>query len=93
MASLCAIWPTIGGAQSVSNCDWRARADAIAEPWEVNTRTYANGAVRVAMLDTIEPGAGALHLLVMAPPYDDLGLRKCDVVSFDGGIGFAGMLF
>lgn len=82
-----------GAAQSVSDCDWRARADAVVEPWEAHTRTYANGAIRVALLDTIEPGAAALNLLVLSPPYDELGGRQCKVVGFEQGLGFAGLDF
>lgn len=82
-----------GAAQSVSDCDWRARADAVVEPWEAHTRTYANGAIRVALLDTIEPGAAALNLLVLSPPYDELGGRQCKVVGFEDGLGFAGLDF
>ena len=49
-------------AQTAFPCDWQARADAIVEPWEENSKTFANGAVRVALLDTIEPaGMGSLQ--------------------------------
>ena len=44
-------------AQEAVWCDWPARADAIVEPWSQNTRTFANGDVRLALLDTIEPAA------------------------------------
>ena len=44
-------------AQSVEDCDWRASAQALIEPWEDNTRTFANGDVRLAVTDTIEPAA------------------------------------
>ncbi|WP_231704082.1 hypothetical protein [Cochlodiniinecator piscidefendens] len=80
-------------AQSVEDCDWRARADAIMEPWEENTRTFSNGRVRIAALDTTEPAAGALHVLVVSPPFDELGTRQCKVISLDGSIGFAGLDF
>lgn len=79
--------------QSVGDCDWRATAAAIPEPWEAHTRTFANGEVRLALLDTIEPGAGAFHLLVLSPPRDALGARQCRVVSLDGTVGFAGLDF
>lgn len=64
---------------------------SIAEPWEDNTLTFANGAIRLAILDTVEPAAAAFHLLVLSPPYDELGLRQCRVVSMGGpwiGFGF-----
>ncbi|MCR8549382.1 hypothetical protein M4578_16240 [Salipiger sp. P9] len=77
-------------AQEVLPCEWQARANAIAEPWEQNTRTFANGAVRLAVLDTIEPAAGAFWLLILSPPYNELGDRQCRVVGYNGG-GFSGM--
>jgi hypothetical protein len=82
-------------AQSVIACDgWQASARNIPEPWQANTRVFANGEVRVALLDTIEPAAGAFYLMVIAPPYDVLGSRNCGIVANgDGGIGFAGMFF
>lgn len=80
-------------AQSVENCDWVSSAASIVEPWEQNTRTFANGNVRIAALDTIEPGAGASHLLVLSPPYDELGSRQCKIVSMSAGIGFSGLDF
>ena len=82
-------------AQTVTNCDrWEANAQNLAEPWENNSRTFANGEVRLAVLDTLEPAAGAFHLLVLSPPYSELGDRQCRVVSATpGGIGFAGILF
>lgn len=78
-------------AQSVEDCDWRASLHAMAEPWEDNTRTFANGNVRLAVTDTIEPAAGAFHLVILSPPYDELGGRQCMVVSADGTIGFTSL--
>lgn len=75
-------------AQEVLPCDDKALADAIVEPWEEHTRTFANGAVRVALLDAIEPALGAFYLLVLSPPYDDMGQRQCQMIGFDGGVGF-----
>ncbi|MEL7098099.1 MAG: hypothetical protein AAGM84_04650 [Pseudomonadota bacterium] len=73
-------------------CDDRPRADAIFEPWEANTRTFANGAVRLALIDTVEPAAAWAHLLILSPPYDELGLRQCILVN-NGGMGFSAMQF
>ena len=75
-------------AQEVSDCDWRASAQAIVEPGEDNSRTFANGDVRVALMDAIEPAMGAFHLLVLTPPFDEIGARQCKVISFDQGMGF-----
>ena len=80
-------------AQEVSDCDWRASAYALAEPWEANTRTFSNGKTRLALLDTVEPAAGAFHILVLSPPYNELGERQCKVISATGSIGFYGLDF
>lgn len=80
-------------AQSVGDCDWRASTHALVEPWDApqNTRTFANGNVRLAITDTIEPAAAALHLVILSPPYEELGGRQCRVVSADGNLGFSGL--
>lgn len=78
-------------AQDVAKCDWRGAAQAIAEPWENNTATFANGAIRLAVMDLQEPAAGAMHLLILSPPHTELGERQCRVVSADGSFGFAGL--
>ncbi|MEQ9261270.1 MAG: hypothetical protein RIG84_19450 [Roseovarius sp.] len=80
-------------AQEAVPCDWAARADAIVEPWEENTRTFANGAVRLALLDTIEPAAAAFHILILSPPYEELGGRQCRTLGMPGGMGFSGADF
>lgn len=80
-------------AQEIVDCDWQARADAIYEPWEEFSRTYANGDVRIALLDTIEPAAGSFHLLVLSPPFDELGGRQCQTIGLSGGAGFSGIGF
>lgn len=79
-------------AQDVQECDWQASARAIAEPWETNTRTFSNGKTRLALLDTVEPAAGAFWLLILSPPYSELGDRQCRVIGRNG-MGFAGMDF
>lgn len=80
-------------AVTVDQCDWQARADAIVEPWSEFSRTFSNGKTRLALLDVIEPAAGALHILVMSPPYDEMGGRQCRVISAAPGIGFFGAEF
>ncbi|WP_407494192.1 hypothetical protein [Pseudooceanicola sp. MF1-13] len=79
-------------AQSVQECDWRARADAIAEPWSENTRTFANGDVRLALIDIGEPAVGGYHILILSPPYGDGGWRQCRVLTYQD-IGFGGVEF
>jgi hypothetical protein len=80
-------------AQVISDCDLQTSAWNLAEPWEDNTRTFSNGAVRLAVLDTIEPAAGAMHLLILSPPYGPLGDRQCKVLSWSEGIGYAWLYF
>uniref|UniRef100_UPI003B5245F3 hypothetical protein n=1 Tax=Roseovarius indicus TaxID=540747 RepID=UPI003B5245F3 len=79
-------------AQEAVPCEWAARADNIAEPWEANTRTFSEGKVRLALLDTTEPAAAAFHILILSPPYDELGLRQCRTLGLNG-MGFAGADF
>lgn len=89
LASPALISPAL--AQTVEECDWRASAQALVEPWEDNTRMFANGDVRLAVSDVIEPAAGAFHLIILSPPFDELGGRQCQIVSANGSIGFAGL--
>lgn len=85
--------PAAGAAQDLSACDGRASARNLPEPWDAPavTRTFANGQVRLAILDTVEPAAAALHLLILSPPYDELNGRQCRILSAAGGMGFGGM--
>ncbi len=80
-------------AQNVVPCDWQASAQALAEPWEENSKTFANGKVRVAFLDTFEPAIGFAWFLVLSPPFEDTGDRQCRVVGASEDIGFAGLFF
>lgn len=79
-------------AQEVQPCDG-GDYDAIVEPWEQNARSFANGDVRIALLDRIEPAAGALQLLILSPPRDELGARQCRLLTYAGGQGFAALDF
>lgn len=82
-------------AQAAVDCfGHQASALAIPEPWEDHTRTYSNGAVRVTLMDKVEPAAGAFYLLVQAPPFDEMGNRACAVIaSAPGGMGFANLFW
>ena len=80
-------------AQEIHDCDWRASAAALAEPWESHTRTFADGAVRVALLDTIEPAAGSYYILILSPPYNEIGDRTCKVVGLGSGVGYRILYF
>ena len=84
---------TAAHGQTVTTCErWEANARNLVEPWQDNTRTFANGAVRITAIDTTEPAAGAFHLLIMSPPYGELGDRQCRMVS-NGAVGFSGIDF
>lgn len=80
-------------AQQVADCDWQASSAALVEPWEAHTQTFSNGDVRIALLDTIDPAAGAFHILVLSPPYEELGNRQCATLGMEPGFGFAGVDF
>ncbi|WP_103764768.1 hypothetical protein [Roseovarius confluentis] len=82
-----------GHAQDVGPCDWRSGAEGLIEPWEDYTRTFSDGKVRIALLDRIEPGASPLHILILSPPYDELGARQCRILSVEGTRGFADVDF
>lgn len=86
-----ALVPRAAPAQIVTECSWIASPVNIAEPWEENSRSYANGAVRIAVLDTGEPACCAAHLLVLMPAGGgDEGpqYRACFVISAAPGSGF-----
>lgn len=88
--ALCLATPAV--AQEIGTCDdYRSSVAMLAEPWEENTRVFADGEVRLAVIDTIEPAAGAFHLVILSPPYDELGAGHCALVSSDTGSGFAGL--
>lgn len=93
LAALLALAAAPVSAQEVIPCDWQASAQAIIEPWEDNSRAFANGAVRLAALDTVEPALGWAYLLVLTPPFNDLGDRQCRVVAQTKDLGFAGIDF
>ena len=97
LIALCAaLLASMASAQQVQPCfdgaeiPYRASAVAIAEPWEENTRSFADGQVRIAVMDTWEPAYGAYYLMVMYWSDSEAELRICDLVS-QGEIGFVGM--
>ena len=86
--------PGLAQAQVVTTCDeagYVANPANIGEPWDTHSRTYANGAIRVALLDTGgEPVCCAAHLLVLSPAggVDEPEYRACRVISASEGMGF-----
>jgi len=75
-------------AQSVSDCDTRASARFLAEPWEENTATFANGEVRVAAIDMMEPAGAPAYLMILSPPRNEIGERQCRIVEAEPDFGF-----
>ena len=92
-AALCLLClPGAAAAQTYSPCDdYRSSAFALAEPWEDNTMTLADGAVRLAILDTGEPAAGSFFLMVIAPSTDEMEGQLCTLISLDESMGFASL--
>jgi len=85
-------WAATAHAAEVHDCaDAETGAEFIAEPWRDNTRAFSQGDVRLILLDRIEPAAGAYHLMLLSPPFDDFGQPTCHVVSFAGEIGYPQM--
>ncbi len=93
VAAALALAPVMLPAQEVNICAWQATGANIAEPWEQNSRSFAHGKVRIALLDTIEPAAASFYILVLSPPYDEAGGRQCVLVTADGGGGFGAVDF
>lgn len=91
LAYLSLAFPPQAWAQSVGECDWRASAANLVEPWEEASKNFANGAVKLALLDLIEPGAAAYHLLLLSPPYEVMGDRQCRIISLSPSFGFMGV--
>lgn len=72
-----------------------ASAWNLAEPWEKNTKTFSNGNVRVALIDTGgEPVCCSMHLLILSPTGDENDeFRACHIVNNEGHMGFVGVDF
>lgn len=82
-------------AVQVSDCDWPASARNLAEPWEKYSRVLANGAVRIALIDTGgEPVCCSMRLLILAPDKNDvMGNRMCRLIGTTGTLGFESLEF
>ncbi|GFE66403.1 hypothetical protein [Litoreibacter roseus] len=86
-----AFCPLSVAAMDIARCDTRMQVTNVAEPWDKFTRTYANGDVRLVVIDTIEPAAGSVYLVVLSPPRDTLGRRQCRRISPVETLGFGGL--
>lgn len=82
-------------AVQVRECDETASLQSLAEPWEKHIRSFYEGNVRVAMLDTGgEPVCCSVHLLIMIPDKsDEMGGRLCRLVGSQDSLGFNGIDF
>lgn len=80
-------------AQTVTACGSQANAANLVEPWDANSRTFSNGDVRLALLDTVEPAGTPFYLLLISPPRDELGLPQCRVVALRENEGFYSLDF
>lgn len=82
-------------AVSVRACDGVTDSAAnIVEPWESSARSFYQGRVRVALLDTGgEPACCSAHLLILFYGNDDPESFVCRLVSDRGSTGFAGVDF
>ncbi len=80
----------------VEDCEGVATVENIAEPWEVNSKSFYQGEVRLAVVDTGgEPACCSTHLMVLytedtgeEPPY-----RACKLVSDQPQRGFGDVDF
>jgi len=95
LAAACAALPLGATAQVIADCDWVGTAANIVEPWADHSRTFANGAIRVAVVDTGgEPACCSSHLMILSPSGDgtmDPIYRQCHVASAREGWGFYGV--
>ena len=95
--SLLALSASPLAAQQVHNCfdaatpTYPLAAEAIAEPWEENTRRFANGQLRISIMDTYEPALGAFGLLIFFEPLSESPEPRACVLVSNGSIGFVDM--
>ena len=75
----------------ILSCDQLDSIRYVAEPWEKNSRYYADSDVRLAILDRLEPAASAVYLAVLGPPFGHFGMPTCYLLSYDKRYGFADM--
>ncbi|WP_068301251.1 hypothetical protein [Pararhodobacter sp. CCB-MM2] len=84
--------PLAATAQVIGDCQWAATASNIVEPWSETTRTFANGAIRVAWVDTGgEPACCSSHLMILSPSgdgSDEPVFRMCHEASARPNEGF-----
>ena len=80
-------------------CGELNRVQNLVGPWGQFSKSFYEGEVLVAVIDTIEPAAAALHLIVLMPPPDGEAEYRpaCYAISATAGtedsygMGFSGM--
>ena len=88
------IFSSAAMAQQVTDCTMEGvDIRTLAEPWEENSRTFANGDVRIAVMDTWDPANYPMHLIIlfMHPDSIEAEGRTCIQVSDENGWGFQNM--
>jgi hypothetical protein len=66
----------------VGECGDLNNLENLVEPWEQNTKSFYNGQVRIALIDTGgEPVCCSTHLVIMVPRNDEMGGSQCFVFS------------
>jgi len=90
-ALLAGAHPLAATAQSVAGCDApSANARNIYPPYAVTIREFADGAVRVIALDTVEPAAAAFHVMITHVAADE-PFPLCTLISASADLGFSGL--
>lgn len=78
-------------AQTLRDCEtFEANARNIMMPPEMAVRSFANGAIRVIGLDTVEPACCYAHVLVTHPIPDE-PFPGCVLISDTGDRGYSGL--
>lgn len=80
--------------ETIAQCDWAANLRNIVEPWDKHTRTFANGKIRIAHVDTGgEPVCCSSYLAILAPTNpeeEELTGRQCALLTdSDQTLGFS----
>ena len=92
LAALVALAPAAAGAQALHDCShWATSAASVAEPWAEASRRFANGDIRLILLDTAEPACCSWFVLVQVPD-PGTGYWGCAVLAATAeGLGFRGI--
>ncbi|HGG04246.1 MAG TPA: hypothetical protein ENK28_02215 [Aliiroseovarius sp.] len=87
------IAPGLVAAQQVAPCQSVGFDQGTASQVIRDQRSFANGAVTLALLDLGQPEAGNLYLMLLSPPNDAGGNPQCRLISWREDRGFAQLDF